>query len=239
MRSEPAARNAGSSLTYESGGRRVRLEAFGLGNKEPQPAVLVLHGAGGIDAGHRYVRQFAGAIADAGFITLLVHYFDRTNTSYAGEATIHREFATWRETIADAVTFISELPGVDPQRLALAGYSLGGYLGMAQAARDSRIRAVVEIAGGIDDASAAAAKALPPLLVVHGRADHRVPFENALKVERVARRVGAVVETRFYPEEGHLLSAGAALDALVAGIDFLTRHLARATVSESSGEVPR
>jgi carboxymethylenebutenolidase len=214
-----------STASFLSGSTPVRVEMFGPEGEGDYPAVLVLHGAGGIDAGNKYVRQFGAAIAAHGVVALLIHYFDRTGTTYAGDATILCEFPVWLETIRDAVTYATKLPNVTPDRLGLVGYSLGGYLAMAHATQDERIRAVVELAGGIDADSAKNARRFPPVLVVHGKDDRRVPFERAKEVQRVWKQAGAEIETRFYPGEGHILSAGAALDALSAGLQFLGAHL--------------
>lgn len=214
-----------STASFLSGSTPVRVEMFGPEGDGDYPAVLVLHGAGGIDAGNKYVRQFGAAIAAHGVVALLIHYFDRTGTTYAGDATIHREFPAWLETIRDAVTYATKLPNVAPDRLGLVGYSLGGYLAMAHATQDERIRAVVELAGGIDAESARNARRFPPVLVVHGKDDRRVPFERAKEVQRIWKEAEAEIDTRFYPGEGHILSAGAALDALSAGLQFLGAHL--------------
>ena len=177
-----------TDLTFTSGGVPVRMTAFAPAGAEARPAVLVVHGASGLNASNRYVRQVAEAWAAEGFVTLLVHYFDRTKTEYASETLIFQEFETWLTTISDAVSFAATLPGVDSARLGLVGYSLGGYFVVASAARDARIRAAVEIAGGIDGETELLAGKLPPLLLVHGEADRRVPFRRRSTCRRCWRR---------------------------------------------------
>src|SRR5215210_5203025 len=131
--------------TFLSGGRKIGVETFRPADAERSPAILVLHGSGGMDFGNAYVRQLAQLLAANGFATFLVHYFDRTGTSYAGDATIRKNFGTWLDTINDAVSFLSQQPHVDQGKIGVFGYSLGGYFALAQAARDPRIQAVVEL----------------------------------------------------------------------------------------------
>jgi dienelactone hydrolase len=214
-----------SSAVFTSGGRKVRAEIFHPAGVDQAPAVLVLHGAGGMDSGNRYVRQIATAFAASGYATYLIHYFDRTGHSYAGDSTIRANFSSWLETVNDAVGFVASQPRIDPQRLGTIGYSLGGYLAVAHAAHDPRIRAVVELAGGIDESFAKDVKRMPPTLIVHGKEDRRVDLERARELEKLLKKVGAEYQTELYAGEGHVLSPMTALDALSKGLAFLGRHL--------------
>jgi len=211
-------------LSFISGGRRISVQAWR--NDLPcSPAILVLHGAGGLDSGHRYISQLARTVAPYGFHTFLVEYFDRTGTEYANDATIKTHAPAWLETIHDAVDFIAAQPGVDADSIGAFGYSLGGYLAVALAAQDERIRAVVELSGGIDAETAAAARRLPPMLIVHGREDQRVSFTNAVELQRIGQKLHAPVQTLFLPGERHVLSSGAVLVAVRQALRFYDAHL--------------
>ena len=209
---------------FESGGKRIGVEVFRPRDAAQSPAIMVLHGAGGMDYGNRYVRQLATAFAANGYATFLVHYFDRTDTTYANEAVIRTHFEKWLETIRDAVSFAMEQPHIDRARIASFGYSLGGYLAVAHASRDPRIRALVELAGGIDPDFAKSVKRMPPTLVLHGEQDLRVPVARAAELEKVLRKTQAPFATHVYPGEGHILSPLAAFDALSRGLEFLRTH---------------
>lgn len=215
-------------IIFASGGRNIRMDAYLLHEGKRVPALLLLHGASGLSGGNRYIPQLAGAMAEEGFATLVVHYFQSTGTSYASEAAIWQHFECWLAVLGDALTIAAERPEINEDRLALVGYSLGAYLALAQASRDSRVGAVVEFAGGMDPNFAAAVTRLPPTFVVHGQEDRRVPFARALALEALLQQLGTPHETRFYPGEGHLLSAGAALDALTAAVEFLRKYLSLA-----------
>jgi dipeptidyl aminopeptidase/acylaminoacyl peptidase len=218
-------------LTISSGGRPVRLEAFFPPGGDRSPALLLLHGASGMNGGNRYIPHVAGALAAEGLTTVLVRYFDASETSRADDAEIKRHYNRWLQAIDDAVTAVAQFPEVDPERLAVVGYSLGGYLAVAYAARDRRIRAVVEFAGGIDPEFAKGVTHLPPTFIVHGEKDWRVPFKRAAELEAVLQRVGTPYETKYFPGEGHLLSPAAALVSLTAAADFLNRHLNAASAA--------
>lgn len=211
-------------LAFTSGGRRIGVQAWRAA-VDHAPAIVVLHGAGVVDVGYRYISRLGRKIAAHGFHAFLVEYFDRTGTSYATDAIIRTHTATWLETIHDTVDFIVAQPGVDAENIGTLGYSLGGYLAVAHAAQDDRIRAVVELAGGIDIETAVSARRLPPLLIVHGREDQRVSFHNAVELQGLCEKLHSPVQTLFLPGERHTLSPGAALVAVRQAMRFFDTHL--------------
>jgi len=219
-----SARIQEEELSFTSGGRRIGIQAW-RSQRAYSPAVLVLHGAGGADAGNRYISHMGRAVATQGFDTFLLEYFDRTETTYATETLIKTNGPAWLETIQDAIDFLSSREDVDSEHIGMFGYSLGGYLAVAQAARDERIKAIVELAGGVDAETAASVRRLPPMLIVHGREDQRVSFTNALELQSLCEKLRTPVQTLFLPGERHLLSPGAGLVAVRQALHFFDAHL--------------
>ncbi|MFG1922225.1 alpha/beta hydrolase family protein [Cryptosporangium sp. NPDC048952] len=103
----------------------------------PHPAVAVLHGFPGNE------RNFdlAHVLRRAGYASLVFHY--------RGAWGSPGSFA-WAHVLEDARAAVAALradPGIDPERIALAGHSMGGYTALRTAAADTTIPAVVSIAG--------------------------------------------------------------------------------------------
>src|SRR5215472_17032021 len=125
-----------SRQTFESGGKTITLDCFvPADNGRRYPAVISLHGSGG---GHATISEPAGCLAAQGFAVYVLHYFDRTGTEFADKPTIFRHFPAWMKTLWDSVTHVSAQPVVDPERIALLGFSLGAYLSLSAATIDSR-----------------------------------------------------------------------------------------------------
>src|SRR5688572_25742655 len=111
------------------------------------PAVILLSGFGANDrdgyvVGIPVMGQLAGALADAGFLT--VRYDKRGHGQSGGRS----ESATLTDYADDARTvmrWLSERPDVDPRRIALVGDSDGAWVAMMAAARERRFAAVVSI----------------------------------------------------------------------------------------------
>ena len=216
---------------FTSGGRRIRAEWFSAGagaerqDGSLRPALLLLHGADGLAwNGDRY-RLAAGLVAASGYHVGLPHYLDRTGDRRANYGTLRENYPLWLETIRDGVTWLSEQPGVAPDRLGLLGISLGAALSLSAAAVDRRIRAIVEYSGPVPEDLPASGLKLPPTLVLHGEADRIVPASNARRLERLLADSGTPLEVQVYPGEGHVLSGMAQFDAASRVTAFLSRHL--------------
>jgi dienelactone hydrolase len=212
---------------FVSGEKKINVEIFSPAIDGTHPAVLVLHGAGGLLLDEPAMRRFARALADNGFEAFLVHYFDRTGTIFARGRAIHAGFESWRSTVDDAVDYVAGRSDLKPRKIGCFGYSLGAYLSLAQAARDSRILAVVELAGAIDREHAGLVKRLPPTLILHGSEDARVPVQNAYNLEKLAARLGVTHEIKIYQGEGHVLRSASQADAAARAVCFFQKHLAK------------
>ncbi|HEX8310302.1 MAG TPA: prolyl oligopeptidase family serine peptidase [Chthoniobacteraceae bacterium] len=210
---------------FVSGGHRISVETFAPAGATKVPAVLVLHSAAGTIVGKGELVRFSRALAEQGKIAFLVRYFDRTGTIFAGDKAIDEHTRVWTETVQDAVEFVAQHPRTRPDRIGMFGFSLGAYLSVAVGTRDPRIDAVAEIAGGIFEGSAGGMRRFPPMLILHGRADQRVPVQRAFELQQAARRFRATPELRIYEGEGHRLSPAASADASGRALAFLDRHL--------------
>ena len=212
-----------SGSSFDSGGRKITIEIYAPAMEEKCAGVLVLHGAGGMFMDGPAIRRFARSLAQNGFEAFVAHYFERTGHLFARDTTINKNFDSWRATVNDAVDYIRARSEVNA--IGLFGYSLGGYLSLAQAAHDSRIAALVEMAGAIDKDHVALVKRLPPILILHGDKDRRVPVENAYVLKEVVQRLGVPYEMKIYEGEGHVLSSASQRDAVGRTVHFLQKHL--------------
>jgi dienelactone hydrolase len=123
----------------------------------------------------------------------------------------------WRAAIVesrDAVSWMAAQPEVDPARIGVVGYSLGGFLALMTAAEDERLRAVALAAAGdlpdhtpyaalvrglVNPLRAAARLKGRPLLLVNGRRD------TTTRPAQAERLLAAATEpkTMHWYEGGH------------------------------------
>lgn len=210
---------------YLSGGKEIRVETFSICPAPTTPSVIVLHGTTGVEFANRFIAHLAEGFAEQGFVVHLVHYFDRTGSRYADDATIRKSSPLWIQTVDDAITYVHSKRPQAP--IGLFGYSLGGYLTAAETVSNPRVRAAVVLAGGLDEATARSAQHAPPVLILHGDSDTRVPLSEARRLERTLTRLGGPPAMHVFPGEGHIMSLPAYADVVQRSVRHLRLNLDR------------
>jgi dipeptidyl aminopeptidase/acylaminoacyl peptidase len=167
-------------------------------------------------------------LANHGYVTLLVHYFDSTGNVNGGDREFMQKNAeTWIRTLADALEYARRLPQVDSDKIALLGESLGGFLAVALAANNKQIAAVSEYGGGIPDFALVRLRSLPPTLIQHGAADILVPLKEASKLGEALEAKGVPHAMVVYQEVGHYFSPEVRRKCLTETVIFFDKYLKR------------
>lgn len=216
-----------SKISMQSGGRRIRVDKYRASESGKRPAILVLHGAGGTVADGPEMRRVARQLAGAGNTAYLVHYFNRTGTIFGFDAGMQKNFPAWLETVRDSIKFAQQDNG-DRSPVGIYGYSLGGFLALAAASDNPAVGAVVEHAGGIWNGKEGLIGRMPPVLIVHGQGDQRVPFQKyAQPLTGILRTRGSNFKTRIFPDEGHVFTESAMAKVRAEAAEFFRQHLRR------------
>lgn len=216
-----------TELSLQSGGHRIRIDKYTTSGSGKRPAILVLHGAGGTLLDGPEMRRVAGQLAQAGNPVYLVHYFNRTGTIFGFDAGMQKNFAVWLATVRDCIKFVQR-DSADPSPVGIYGYSLGGFLALSAASDNPAVGAVVEHAGGAWNGKVELFKRMPPVLIVHGEKDQRVPFRKyAQPLVGVLRQRGATFKTHFFSAEGHVFTSSAMSKVRQDAVEFFRQHLER------------
>jgi carboxymethylenebutenolidase len=217
-----------SKGSYESQGKTITVERYEPKATGRYPAVLVIHGAGGMTIGGPWFRDSARMLARRGYVAHVVHYFDLTGTRVADLPTMRANFPAWMRALADGITSASKQPNVDPSRVGLLGFSLGSYLSLSLSMFDHRVLAVVEYFGGLPDELVKDVKTLPPTLILHGDADLVVPVSEAKELQALCREKVVAHEVCIYPGQGHGFTGDPNRDASRRTLAFFETHVKKA-----------
>ena len=213
-------------LFFESGGRNIRADRYSPTGTRSGRTIIVLYGAGGMVFDGPSMRRVARALTDAGDTVYLLHYYNRTGTIVARDARIERHFKEWAETVRDGIVWVQGREGKGARPIGLYGYSLGGFLAIVAASDNARVGAVTEQAGGMFSSAEKRLGKMPPVLMVHGLEDRRVPVEKYAKpLLQLLRARGGRVETHFVPGEGHVFSEPAMAVVRMKVAKFFAREL--------------
>lgn len=117
----------------------------GLQPGERRPAIVACSGYQGLKGIHP--ARFARAFVPQGFVCLA---FDYRGFGFSEGERGRLTPQDWVEDVRAAVSFMETVPEVDPERIAVIGWGLGGGVVVAEAADDPRVRAVV-CCNGIGD----------------------------------------------------------------------------------------
>jgi len=230
--------------TFNSGGNPITVDLFLPAVGGLHPAVVVSYGTEGLgviqgfDAGAA-IRDFAEYLADTGFVVLVPHYFERTQTP-PGLQTVLPVYAQyrdeWLDTLGDCLNYAaSRTTDVDKTKIGLLGFSLGGHLALhlAKGGTGVAVGAVVEffapissLPGGLGDHIGN----LPPVQIHHGESDSLVEIIQSNKLECLLATAGKVkgvdYERHNYPGEGHGFRGAAAINlSKQLTADFFKNHL--------------
>lgn len=216
--------------SFMSGGKEIKVEHFAAAGLElekngKRPAVIVVHGSDGFLLGGKWYRDAARRVAEAGYETYLVHYFNRTGDWRVTDVEeIHAKVPVWTAAMKDAVTFVGKQPGVDAKRIGIVGISLGGAVGIATAAQDKRVKVLVDYFGFVPK-TLTEQMTLPPTLVLHGTSDTVVWPSNAGKLDAFLTARKIPHDVKLYEGEGHAFRGEAGKDADARTAAFLKKYL--------------
>ncbi len=171
------------------------------------------------------------AIVDKGYIYFQIDNRGGSNRGVAFEKPIYRAMGSVEvEDQKAGALFLKSLPFVDPKRIAIDGWSYGGYMTLKQLEADPGLYAA-GIAGAPvtkwelydtayterymgtpqkdraaydkSNALAEAGKIKDPLLIIHGMSDDNVFFENSSVLVAKLQRENVPFEMMLYPGETH------------------------------------
>jgi len=183
----------------------------------PVPAMVVLHGSGGITPGRE--MEYGELLADHGIAAFVVDYYEPRGVTRDTNYMLRVLSVTEFDAVADAYAALRLLathPAIDGERIGVMGFSYGGMA--ARFAMDERVREVLApesrgFAAFVDyygpcfqDLGTAAVNGAP-LLTLRGTEDRSNDLEACRDREDELAALGVPLENHVYPGAGHAWEA--------------------------------
>ena len=171
----------------------------------PRPGVLVIQEWWGLN---EHIRNVASRLAAAGYITLapdLYSRFGHVVTTHADEANRLMQSLKESDAIKDLTTsleYLSRMKDVNPQRLGVLGFCMGGSFALQLACASTQLRAAAAFYGQVPPPDQLR-HLRSPVLFAYGGHDAWVPRQDVERLRHVLAAGPSGGEVRIYEEAGH------------------------------------
>jgi carboxymethylenebutenolidase len=199
------------------------------------PGIVLIQEWWGIEP---HIRQLAQRLAAAGFVVAVPDLYHGKIATEPDEAQkmsmmIRGNVERAAKEIIGALDTVKVMPNVEPKKLGLMGFCVGGFMTYYVASRYPDLGAVVPFyAAGYDPTPEEVAKVNAPVLAFYGSRDQSVPLEQVRKIERIYKQAGKDITVKVY-DAGHAFinpdhgmgNEKAAVEAWPLAVNFLKQHL--------------
>jgi len=169
------------------------------------PAVMVAHEWWGLND---HIKDIARRIAQEGYAALAPDLYSRLGhkvTADPAEAASLMESLSSQAALRDLSAALQDLKQrsfVDPQRIGIMGFCMGGTFALTQATHNSDLKAAVPFYGKVPPAESLA-RLLCPVLYHYGAQDGWVTKQEVEWLRQGLSQHGKPGEVVVYPNAGH------------------------------------
>lgn len=169
------------------------------------PGVVLIQEWWGIEP---HILDLANKLATEGFVVAVPdlyhgHVATEPNDAMRMIMTIRGNIDRAAKEVIGALETVKAMPNVEPKKMGLIGFCVGGLMTYVVASRYPDLAAVVPFyGGGYDPTPEEVAKVNAPVLAVYGKQDGSIPMEQVEKIERMYKQAGKDMTVKVY-DAGH------------------------------------
>jgi carboxymethylenebutenolidase len=228
---------AAATVHYRSG--QVGMAAY-LARPEspgPHPGLIVIQEWWGLN---EHIKDVTRRFAREGYVALAPDLYSRLGhkvTSDPNEAAGLMNALKPEQALDDlraTMAFLQAAAGVDPARIGVVGFCMGGTYALLLPCYTGDINAAVPFYGQVPNPPDPLRHLTCPVLYIYGDADGWITMADVNRLREALQRYGKAGEVRIYPGAPHaffndtrkdVYRAAEAQDAWRRVRDFLARHL--------------
>ena len=167
------------------------------------PGVVVVQEWWGLDA---HIKSIADRFAAAGFVALAPDFYRGQTTKEPDEArkmAMELQYPQAEQDMQGAVNYLLAQPFVQPNKVGIVGFCMGGRLAAIFNTTAASLSAAVAFYGVPPLSDEQAAQMTAPLLAIYGEADGGFPASVIAENNRKLTVAGKVHEIVVYPGAPH------------------------------------
>ena len=197
-----------TTIPLVSGGKPMMADMYDAPEEVSQGLIVIAYGSAGLtnDLSGPWKTMFEGyaaSLGDKGFGAVILDYLSITGTPPDPTVldAMFRLRDTWQAALSEATDQVITLSKLDPKRVGLLGFSLGGHLALRLRAKAKVL--VAFFAPVLDGIGAPGT--LAHAQIHHGQSD-KLPdtgFPNASAIKGTLKQEGTATELYPYPGAGH------------------------------------
>jgi carboxymethylenebutenolidase len=199
------------------------------------PGVVLIQEWWGIEP---HIRDLAQKLAAEGFVVAVPDLYQgkiatEPNDAQRMSMMIRGNVDKAAKKIIGALDTLKAMPNVEPKKLGLMGFCIGGFMTLVGASRYPDLGAVVAFYGaGYDPTPEEVAKVNAPVLAIYGSKDQSVSPDQIKKIQQMYKAAGKDLTVKIY-DAGHAFinpahgmgNEKAAAEAWPLAVNFLKQHL--------------
>lgn len=224
-------------VQYASGDVTVRALVAAPQVKEKRPAIIVVQEWWGLTD---HIKDVAKRYAAEGFVAIAPDLYSRlgnaltTDPAEAGKLmnTLRQEDGL--KDLNATVTYLRSVPEVDPARIGVTGFCMGGSYALMLPCVNQDIKAAVPFYGQVPNPDAPLQKLACPVLYIYGEDDGWITKADVQRLAAALKKYNKPGEIKTYPGAPHaffrdvdqsVYRPDAAKDAWARALKFFKQHL--------------
>ncbi|WP_447977285.1 dienelactone hydrolase family protein [Candidatus Nitrospira bockiana] len=224
-------------VQYPSDGVTVRAYAVAPAVKERRPAIIIVQEWWGLND---HIKDIARRYAKEGYVAIAPDLYSRlgnrvtTDANEAGKLMNTLQQQDGLKDLQATIAYLKTTPEVDPARIGVTGFCMGGSYALMLPCTTGEIKAAVPFYGQVPNPDTPLQKLACPILYIYGEEDGWITKADVQRLAAALKKYGKSGEIKTYPGASHaffndtrkeVYKPAEAKDAWTRAVAFFKQHL--------------